>query len=544
MDINNFEPEIVALIEEIYSQKRDMSKEVLNTIPRLLEIAEEQGDKRLQGFAHFHLADSLYAFEVDYDGLRRHLAKAIFYLNQVGEKELLARAYNYVAIDALNNGSNDVCYLYLMNALQTCEDIDNDYLKCIINNNIGQVFARMHSFEKAVKYVRKSNELQALCNKDDFYYNQNMINGYFSEGILHALMGDIEGAKEADAKIAALEKETDLSLMKSVFIPILLLRLMIAVMEGDNEDADSKSRELIKKLKESHRIYDFITDIEDLCRFLIENGYLDTAKEIVDIIKTTVESTNVVLMKKIISSIEIAYYEKNGDAAKLNEHLLEQYRLSEQQQMEQNRIYQYSIDLIDIMEEQRREQEKVRLENEHLHSQVQTDPLTGIPNRLMLDELIPTLFEQAQNDETLFGVALMDIDKFKEYNDTYGHLAGDICLQKVAKAIERVSGKPGVYCARYGGDEFIMLYSCKSDEEIMSIADELNKEIFALDIEHSAMGEGGRISISQGICNSTPQKENVQEDFMNEADNALYAIKKRLGLRITGDSVRLVHLNN
>jgi diguanylate cyclase (GGDEF)-like protein len=136
----------------------------------------------------------------------------------------------------------------------------------------------------------------------------------------------------------------------------------------------------------------------------------------------------------------------------------------------------------------------------------------------------------------------MDIDKFKEYNDTYGHLAGDICLQKVAKTIEKVSDKPGVYCARYGGDEFIMIYEDKSDEEIMSIAEELNKEIEGLDITHNAMGEGGRISLSQGICNSVPKEWDIQEEYLNEADNALYAIKKRLDLPGRSESVRLVHL--
>lgn len=542
MDIQKYDPKTIAVIEKLYEQKREFTEEMFETADQLLEIAQEKAEDALLGFTYFHIADALYAHEKDYSLVREDLAKAIYYLSLADEKELLTRAYNYVAIDAMNNGSYDVAYLYLMNAMQTCEELDNNYLKCIINNNLGQVFARMRSYEKAVKYVHVGNELQEMCSKDDFYYFQNLICGYFSEGILYALMGDVDGAKKMDRQISVVEQDEEFTDISAVYIPIKLLRVMLAVLDSDSYSYETVSREFIEKLCESHRIYDYITDIEDLCNFLIEHNHLDMVKEVLDIVKNTVDVTDIVLMKKIFSSIEIAYYDKLGDVDKVTECLRVQYRLSEQQQMEQNKVYQYSIDLLDIMDEQRKEQEKVRRENEELHTQVQTDPLTDIPNRLMVDTLLPKLFRQAIEDGKNFGVSLMDIDKFKEYNDTYGHLAGDICLQKVAKTIERVSGKPGVYCARYGGDEFIMLYENKSDDEIMRIAEELNNEIKELNIAHSAMGENGRVSVSQGICNAVPMDGDIQEEFLNEADNALYAIKKRLELPGKSESVRLVHL--
>ncbi len=542
MNIQNYDSKTVELIEKVFEQKRLMDEDIFNTLPVLLERAQELEDYTLQGFAHFHIADAYFAFEKGYKKFRENLARCIYCFNLGGEKELLTRAYNFVAIDALNNGSFDVAYFYLMNAMQTCEGTENNYLLSMLNHNIGQVFARMHSFDKAVGYVRLGTEFQLLCPADDFYYYQNLTNGYFSEGVIHALMGNVEGAKAADREIARLENETDVSNNPSVFIPIILLRIMIAILEGDEEEYEVKSRELIEKLRESHRIYDFITDIEDLCNFLLEKNHMDTVGEILSIIKDTVADTDVVQMQKIVSSIEVAYYDKLGDAEKVNECLREQYHLSKQQQMEQNRIYQYSIDLINSMDEQRKEQERVRLENEYLQSQVQTDPLTGIPNRFMLDSTIPQFLEEAKKEGKSFAVSLMDIDKFKQYNDTYGHLDGDICLQKVAKAIEKVSDRPGVSCARYGGDEFIMLYCNKTDEEIMKIAAELKEEIKALNIPHSAMGEGGCVSLSQGICNDIPRSEHKHGDYLNEADNALYVVKKRMDSPGKKETFRLVHL--
>ncbi len=542
MDIQIYDPSTVELIEKIYEQKRNLSEEVLETLSQLEEVAYGQEDFALRGFVHFHIADALYSFEKGYESFRENLAKAVSYFELSGEYELLARAYNYVAVDALNNGSFDVAYLYLMNAMHTCEKIENKYLLSIINNNIGQVYARMHSYEKAIHFVRIGTKLQSLSPKDDFYYYQNMINGYFSEGMLCSLMEDAAGAKEADAAIARLEEEAGISNIPSIFMPISMLRLIISMMEGNEEEFEVRSEDIIEKLQDARRVYDFITDIEDFCHILIEHDKLDTAEQVLKIVKNTVEASPVIQMKRIVSSLEIAYFEKMGDIESVNLHLREQYHLAEEQQAEQNRIYQYSIDLINIMNEQRREQQRIRLENEMLQSQVQKDPLTGLANRLKLDQAIPSMLEDAKNKGTFFAVSMMDVDKFKEYNDSYGHLAGDLCLQRVANVIQEVSDRHGLLCARFGGDEFVMLYEGKSDEEIMGIAHELSRTILEQNIAFEGMGENGRVSISQGICNSLPLEGKDHNDFLNEADNALYAVKKNIALPGKKESVRLVHL--
>ena len=542
MDINKYDSHTVELIEKVFEQKLNITEEVLDTLNRLKEVAYEMEDYALQGFVHFHMADALYTFEKDYTSFRENLAKAISFFELAGENELLARAYNYVAVDALNNGSFDVAYLYLMNAMHTCEKIENTYLLSIIYNNIGQVYARMHSYEKAIEYVREGTRLQALSPKDDFYYYQNMICGYFSEGMLNALRGDIAGTKEVDAEIAQLEKEADVSNMPNVFMPLAILRLIICIMEGNEEEYEVRSKDIIEKLQDAHRVYDFITDIEDLCHILIEHNRLDLAGEIIKIVKDTVEASSVIQMKKIISSLEIAYFEKMGDDEQVSLHLREQYHLDQQQHDEQNRIYQYSIDLINIMNEQRKEQERIRIENERLQSQVEKDPLTGLANRFKIDQLISSMFENAKDNKTLFAVSIMDIDMFKDYNDTYGHLAGDLCLQTVANVIQDVSDKHGVFCARYGGDEFVMLYENINDEEIKDIAHELSNRVLEQSIDLKSMGVDRCVSISQGICNSIPSADQDHNDFLNEADNALYAVKKSIGKPGERESVKLVHL--
>ena len=542
MDINKYDSNTKDLIEKIFEQKRNTSEDVLETLSALERVAYEKEDYALQGFYHFHFADAIYSFEMGCGGFQENLAKAVSFFELAGENELLARAYNYVALDALNNGCYDVAYFYLMNAIWACEKVENNYLLSIINNNIGQVYARMHNYEKALEYVLISTELQSKCSKDDFYYYQNMINGYFSEGMLYALMGNVKGAKEADAEIAKLEVEADVSNTPSVILPIHMLRLVMSILEGNEEEFEVRSKDVIEKLQDAHRVYDFITDIEDLCHILIEYNKMDTAEEIINIVKDTVKDSSVIQMRKIVSSLEIEFCNKLGDDEQAITHLREQYHLAEKQKEEQNQIYQNSIDLIILMNEQRAEQKRMRLENERLQLQVEKDPLTGLANRFKFDQVVPAMFASAKNNGTPFAVSIMDVDMFKDYNDTYGHLAGDFCLQTVANAIQEVSDKYNLFCARYGGDEFVMLYENKSDQEVIDIAHELGSVVLEQNKQLRRLGERGRVSISQGICNSIPQEGQEQSDFLNEADNALYAVKKSMDTPGERESVKLVHL--
>ena len=542
MDTKMYDPSTRALIDKMLDQKRNMDKDVLQTMKRLMRVARASGDNRLIGFAHFHMADALYAFEIDYTLFRKHLAKAINHLQLAEDTALLARAYNYVGVDALNNSCFDVAYFYFMNSLQTCEKLDNDYLKSLGANNIGQVFARMRSNAKALKYVRDANRLQQRGAKDDIYYYQNMINGYFSEGVLCIALDDLEGAKRIDRKIAQLEKKVDNPEITSVQIPVVFLRLQIALLDGDKERVKELSPEAIRVCSEAHRIYDFITDIEDLCGFLLERGHIKLAREILDAIRPTIEKSGVLQMSRILTSLEITYSEKIGDKDALIYHLHEQHKLAEEQIKEQNRIYQYSIDLINIMDDLRKEREQMREENASLQEQAQTDVLTGIPNRLALDGNIDAALRRAKDGGYPFGIAMLDVDHFKEYNDTYGHQAGDDCLQKVAKELQTLSSQYGVFCARYGGDEFVILFENMDDAKVLQFAQNLEKGIRALNIRHSGAGKQGRISVSQGICNCVPGKKNLATEYLAEADTALYAIKKNLDHRHAGESARLVHL--
>ena len=121
---------------------------------------------------------------------------------------------------------------------------------------------------------------------------------------------------------------------------------------------------------------------------------------------------------------------------------------------------------------------------------------------------------------------ILDIDYFKEYNDNYGHQEGDRCLVSIANTIRNLVEEAEGFCARYGGDEFIIIYANVTREQAVSFAEELRRRVLALEMEHRFSKALPVVTISQGICWGIPRKGNRSWDFLHAADNMLYRVKK------------------
>jgi len=117
-----------------------------------------------------------------------------------------------------------------------------------------------------------------------------------------------------------------------------------------------------------------------------------------------------------------------------------------------------------------------------LHTQSGQDWLTGLANRRRFDEMFPQEWKRARRDETSLGVLMIDIDYFKPYNDTYGHQAGDMCLQQVARAIGEVVSRPGDFSARYGGEEFVVVLPKTDATGAAIVAEKMRAKVHAMRI--------------------------------------------------------------
>jgi diguanylate cyclase (GGDEF)-like protein len=157
-------------------------------------------------------------------------------------------------------------------------------------------------------------------------------------------------------------------------------------------------------------------------------------------------------------------------------------------------------------------------------NQMAADALTGINNRGRLDQYLAEQSKEFDRYQTLYMI-LMDVDHFKEINDTYGHTTGDMALIRVAEALKRATAKSGDFVARYGGDEFSVICRRRSDEEVENIEKLIRQEIRE---NNEIVGEDEpQLALSMGFA-ALPRggEENAVEQLIANADAKMYEVKR------------------
>jgi diguanylate cyclase (GGDEF)-like protein len=153
------------------------------------------------------------------------------------------------------------------------------------------------------------------------------------------------------------------------------------------------------------------------------------------------------------------------------------------------------------------------------------DELTGLGNRRLVNNVLKEEINRARRGASELSVILLDVDYFKNYNDTYGHPAGDTVLQRLADLMQRATTRAGEVVARYGGEEFILILPGASAASALRTANRLRELVNAEAIPHETSQAAGHITISQGIVTARPDSELEPADLINLADKALYRAK-------------------
>ncbi|WFE67820.1 diguanylate cyclase [Thiomicrospira sp. R3] len=168
----------------------------------------------------------------------------------------------------------------------------------------------------------------------------------------------------------------------------------------------------------------------------------------------------------------------------------------------------------------------LKLKTDLLEEMSHMDGLTHIANRRQFDEtLVKESLRLARSGKPL-GLIMLDIDFFKPFNDHYGHGQGDICLQKVAQALQSLIHRPGDLLARYGGEEFVVLLPETGRRGTQRIAEELRPAVESLQLMHEYSAVSNYVTISVGAVSGWAQNQQQAEQMLKQADDALYQAKQ------------------
>jgi len=184
-----------------------------------------------------------------------------------------------------------------------------------------------------------------------------------------------------------------------------------------------------------------------------------------------------------------------------------------------------------LIEEKSSDLERMNAElheaNKNLEILSQTDGLTGIQNRAKFDHTIRMEWDRCRRQFAHLSLIMADIDSFKSFNDYYGHLFGDMCIQEVANAISSCVKRSSDSVARYGGEEFAVILPYMESDEAEVLAESIRSRVEGLAIPRPNSFMSEYLTISLGVYSAIPSNKLLIEEFIGNADEALYEAKKR-----------------
>jgi diguanylate cyclase (GGDEF)-like protein len=190
-------------------------------------------------------------------------------------------------------------------------------------------------------------------------------------------------------------------------------------------------------------------------------------------------------------------------------------RLTSEMRLRRNR----ERELLDLIEQ-------AHVANLDLGVKSRMDYLTALANRAALDEYLARTWEDSKPGAALLGLIMIDLDYFKQFNDTYGHIAGDDALRKTASAIDSSLMRPGDLCARYGGEEFCLVLPGTGAPGLATVAERVRRRVMRLAIPH-ANNPRTVLTVSLGGSTEIPRSETSWRNLVQKADHALYDAKRQ-----------------
>lgn len=188
------------------------------------------------------------------------------------------------------------------------------------------------------------------------------------------------------------------------------------------------------------------------------------------------------------------------------------------------RARQQSLQLSAMLAQEQLLEQQLQADNQILQKMATQDGLTGIANRRAFDEKLAYEWKLGRREGTSLVLVLCDVDYFKAYNDTYGHVLGDQCLRAIAGVLDTVIRRPADMAARYGGEEFALILPNTTIEGALHIVNRLRRTLQARTLTHQS-SPIGTVSLSFGLAEVVPSDPFDVGDLVRAADAALYRAK-------------------
>lgn len=521
MKLDNYSQEIQNYIREANARRKESGSLDYDTCQRILEYAAEANSDALFGIGYYCFAEH-YLEKQDAEQTMQCLAECMKYFSNAGLYQYLTRVYNLMGVVSDSKDNRLVALSYYYTCLQYAEVYQDTFAHAMADSNIAYILMRMKRYKEAKKHCYSAMD---YFEKSEYaiYRKKNNIQCIIYCGFCHLILEEPEEALALWEKIQEILRKYPES--KYSELCLLAFEAGCEKVKGNQEKAIQLADSLEKALYKDENISEvqkIIVTVADLLTGMKSYKRIESLIELLD--EKQIEKNAAVYLD--LYPFKSKYLLNNN---KIDEYVAytKQYLGFYQKHQDDSRAVTARIlELQDKLSRVEREHKDIQAYNRDLESIALYDSLTGLANRTYLNEYLSQKFEEAYANQTPIGVELMDIDFFKEYNDTYGHLAGDVCIESVASILKEIENE-NVFCARYGGDEFMIVYSDMTTQEVRNVVETIQDNVRALDICHERSKCANKVTISQGVFVKIPEEQNREWDYNSMADIVLYEAKKQ-----------------
>ena len=501
-------PEVQELIKNVNKYRKVDNEKHLSFACDLFDLAQECGNEDLKDYASCALGDACCQNQ-DYSQALYYMSAGVRGLAKTDEYELLCRCYNELGIIFRSEGHFITSEDYFINAMEIARAHRLYAIEAMACSNFASLCEEMEAIERALEYHYRSIECCSFIDDEDFKLSL-MAGDYAFIVKLYVILKDEESADQA---LAEMEKIIAKYPEINDLFDIRIARYVYYKFKNDAAKIQEMKALCLESFYACQEYIVYFDEAKQLIEILTEEKDYQELQKMYDRTEQVLSKDDLINLRVFLEEYKIKMYEALGDKERLMASYSNYYRYNTIKTVDNKRSFLTTLRL-------RSELAQQRTKNLFLSAAAETDPLTGIANRLKLNAVIDELFVLANEQGKTLAVEMMDIDFFKEVNDTYGHAKGDELLVTLANILKSVEDDK-IFVARYGGDEFIIYYYDMTDEQIKEVARHIQR---SMEIAGEALGIG-KVTVSQGIVNHIPRPLNRAWDYMNAADLALYFVK-------------------
>lgn len=522
MDVTKYNDIVQYWITQVMENRGKDAELSLKFCKDIVNYGMTVGDHNLIGFGYFYRGETYYLLN---DGVHffEEISKALDYLNKAQDWELMGKCYNFLGIWATNRGNAPIALDYYLNGINYCQKIQLFHQEAIMNVNVGALNMQCGRYREAQAYLEKAYEyIKTEVNEQGYDSYMMIIYASLAKAAIH--QGNMTEAEEYFRR-AYHDHWKNVDEMDR--LTILCTEALYNHVRKDYVKRDHCIAQIQSFIHGQMPILDMSDDLYEYAKLLLDAEKEEEFWAVIDLLEPMIKNCNIIHMQLQIISLKIQLYRKKGQSAEYLQAAGYYYELSEIKEREMQEMINNVLNLRRSLESVNRARQEMEVQNRILLEKSEIDPLTKIANRFRLNDHSEEIFERVLRMESTIAVEMLDVDYFKEFNDNYGHQSGDGCLQAVADALREMTNRHNAFCARYGGDEFVIIYEDISYEEAISCAKELKGLVRDKNIPHKYSKAIPFVTISQGLCWGRPKEGQQIEDFLHTADSMLYKVKQK-----------------